>query len=151
MEQAIDSPSLFYIGRGLDHALALEGSLKLKELSYLHSEAYAAGELKHGPISLITDGMPVIALATQQAVLPKTVSNMKEVKARGAKTLLICRHGETVDADAYDYRIDLPEAEDAFMPFTAAVAMQLIAYYKAVQSGCDVDKPRNLAKSVTVE
>ena len=91
VEKAIDCPSLFYIGRGLDHALALEGSLKLKELSYLHSEAYAAGELKHGPISLITDGMPVIALATQQAVLPKTVSNMKEVKARGAKTLLICR------------------------------------------------------------
>lgn len=151
VEKAIDCPSLFYIGRGLDHALALEGSLKLKELSYLHSEAYAAGELKHGPISLITDGMPVIALATQQAVLPKTVSNMKEVKARGAKTLLICRESETVDADAYDFRIDLPEAADEFMPFTAAIAMQLIAYYKAVQSGCDVDKPRNLAKSVTVE
>ena len=95
--------------------------------------------------------MPVIALATQQAVLPKTVSNMKEVKARGAKTLLICRESETVDADAYDFRINLPEAADEFMPFTAAIAMQLIAYYKAVQSGCDVDKPRNLAKSVTVE
>lgn len=151
VNQAIDSPSLFYIGRGLDHALALEGSLKLKELSYLHSEAYAAGELKHGPISLITDGMPVITLATQQAVLPKTVSNMKEVKARGAKTLLICRESEAVDIDAYDFRIDLPDAADEFMPFTAAIAMQLIAYYKAVQSGCDVDKPRNLAKSVTVE
>ncbi len=151
VSQAIDSPSLFYIGRGLDHALALEGSLKLKELSYLHSEAYAAGELKHGPISLITDGMPVITLATQQAVLPKTVSNMKEVKARGAKTLLICRESEAVDIDAYDFRIDLPDAADEFMPFTAAIAMQLIAYYKAVQSGCDVDKPRNLAKSVTVE
>ena len=151
VSQAIDSPSLFYIGRGLDHALALEGSLKLKELSYLHSEAYAAGELKHGPISLITDGMPVITLATQQAVLPKTVSNMKEVKARGAKTLLICRGSEAVDIDAYDFRIDLPDAADEFMPFTAAIAMQLIAYYKAVQSGCDVDKPRNLAKSVTVE
>ena len=151
VSQAIDSPSLFYIGRGLDHALALEGSLKLKELSYLHSEAYAAGELKHGPISLITDGMPVITLATQQAVLPKTVSNMKEVKARGAKTLLICRESEAVDIDAYDFRIDLPDAADEFMPFTAAITMQLIAYYKAVQSGCDVDKPRNLAKSVTVE
>ena len=151
VSQAIDSPSLFYIGRGLDHALALEGSLKLKELSYLHSEAYAAGELKHGPISLITDGMPVITLATQQAALPKTVSNMKEVKARGAKTLLICRKSEAVDIDAYDFRIDLPDAADEFMPFTAAIAMQLIAYYKAVQSGCDVDKPRNLAKSVTVE
>ena len=151
VSQAIDSPSLFYIGRGLDHALALEGSLKLKELSYLHSEAYAAGELKHGPISLITDGMPVITLATQQAVLPKTVSNMKEVKARGAKSLLICRESEAVDIDAYDFRIDLPDAADEFMPFTAAIAMQLIAYYKAVQSGCDVDKPRNLAKSVTVE
>ena len=151
VSQAIDSPSLFYIGRGLDHALALEGSLKLKELSYLHSEAYAAGELKHGPISLITDGMPVITLATQQALLPKTVSNMKEVKARGAKTLLICRESEAVDIDAYDFRIDLPDAADEFMPFTAAIAMQLIAYYKAVQSGCDVDKPRNLAKSVTVE
>ena len=149
--EAIDRPSLFYIGRGLDHHLALEGSLKLKELSYLHSEAYPAGELKHGPISLITEGMPVIALATQQKVLPKTVSNMKEVKARGAKTVLICQKTAIVDTDAYDFRIDLPAAHDELMPFPAAVAMQLMAYYKAVQSGCDVDKPRNLAKSVTVE
>ena len=149
--EAIDRPSLFYIGRGLDHHLALEGSLKLKELSYLHSEAYPAGELKHGPISLITEGMPVIALATQQKVLPKTVSNMKEVKARGAKTVLICQKTAVVDTDAYDFRIDLPAAHDELMPFPAAVVMQLMAYYKAVQSGCDVDKPRNLAKSVTVE
>ena len=149
--EAIDRPSLFYIGRGLDHHLALEGSLKLKELSYLHSEAYPAGELKHGPISLITEGMPVIALATQQKVLPKTVSNMKEVKARGAKTVLICQKTAVVDTDAYDFRIDLPTAHDELMPFPAAVVMQLMAYYKAVQSGCDVDKPRNLAKSVTVE
>ena len=149
--EAIDWPSLFYIGRGLDHHLALEGSLKLKELSYLHSEAYPAGELKHGPISLITEGMPVIALATQQKVLPKTVSNMKEVKARGAKTVLICQKTAVVDTDAYDFRIDLPAAHDELMPFSAAVVMQLMAYYKAVQSGCDVDKPRNLAKSVTVE
>ena len=149
--EAIDWPSLFYIGRGLDHHLALEGSLKLKELSYLHSEAYPAGELKHGPISLITEGMPVIALATQQKVLPKTVSNMKEVKARGAKTVLICQKTAIVDTDAYDFRIDLPAAHDELMPFPAAVVMQLMAYYKAVQSGCDVDKPRNLAKSVTVE
>ena len=149
--EAIDRPSLFYIGRGLDHHLALEGSLKLKELSYLHSEAYPAGELKHGPISLITEGMPVIALATQQKVLPKTVSNMKEVKARGAKTVLICQKTAVVDTDAYDFRIDLPAAHDELMPFPAAVVMQLMSYYKAVQSGCDVDKPRNLAKSVTVE
>ena len=149
--EAIDRPSLFYIGRGLDHHLALEGSLKLKELSYLHSEAYPAGELKHGPISLITEGMPVIALATQQKVLPKTVSNMKEVKARGAKTVLICQNTAVVDTDAYDFRIDLPAAHDELMPFPAAVVMQLMSYYKAVQSGCDVDKPRNLAKSVTVE
>ena len=149
--EAIDRPSLFYIGRGLDHHLALEGSLKLKELSYLHSEAYPAGELKHGPISLITEGMPVIVLATQQKVLPKTVSNMKEVKARGAKTVLICQNTAVVDTDAYDFRIDLPAAHDELMPFSAAVVMQLMAYYKAVQSGCDVDKPRNLAKSVTVE
>ena len=149
--EAIDRPSLFYIGRGLDHHLALEGSLKLKELSYLHSEAYPAGELKHGPISLITEGMPVIALATQQKALPKTVSNMKEVKARGAKTVLICQKTAIVDTDAYDFRIDLPAAHDELMPFPAAVVMQLMAYYKAVQSGCDVDKPRNLAKSVTVE
>ena len=134
-----------------DGTITLEGSLKLKELSYLHSEAYAAGELKHGPISLITDGMPVIALATQSGVLPKTVSNMKEVKARGAKTLLICKRGTQVDEDAYDFRIDLPDCPDEFTPFASAVAMQMIAYYKAVQSGCDVDKPRNLAKSVTVE
>ena len=92
-----------------------------------------------------------ITTYSYQSEIAKTVSNMKEVKARGAKTLLICRESETVDADAYDFRIDLPEAADEFMPFTAAIAMQLIAYYKAVQSGCDVDKPRNLAKSVTVE
>ena len=95
--------------------------------------------------------MPVIALGTQQSVLPKTVSNMKEVKARGAKTLLICKKSAKVDTDAYDFRIDLPDCPDEFTPFAAIVAMQLRAYYKAVQSGCDVDKPRNLAKSVTVE
>ncbi len=143
--------SLLYIGRGLDNALSMEGSLKLKEISYIHSEAYAAGELKHGTISLIEDGTPVIALMTQTALKEKMISNVRTVKSRGAKVIMICRSSENVDADCADYKVGLPDAEDIFLPLIATVAMQLIAYYTAVQRGCDVDKPRNLAKSVTVE
>ncbi len=143
--------SLFFIGRGLDFALAYEGSLKLKEITYLHSEAYAAGELKHGPISLVSDSVPVVALATQNAILPKTVSNVKEVKARNARTLLICKPGVTIDHDAYDYLVTIPQVDDLFAPLPTVVLLQFLAYYKAVDKGCDVDKPRNLAKSVTVE
>ena len=143
--------SLFYIGRGLDYALAMEGSLKLKELSYIHSEAYAAGELKHGTISLITNDVPVIAVATQTALYEKTISNMKEVKARGAKILLICKESAPSANDAADFVLKLPDFDDLFMPLLSIVPLQLFAYYTSVLRGCDVDKPRNLAKSVTVE
>lgn len=142
--------SLFFIGRGMDYAISLEGSLKLKEISYVHSEAYAAGELKHGTISLIVEGMPVIAVATQKNLFEKTVSNLKEVKARGARVLLVCRKGES-DTDAADDVIYLPDMPDIFMPSLSIIPLQLFAYYMAVLRGCDVDKPRNLAKSVTVE
>ena len=142
--------SLFFIGRGLDNAVSMEGSLKLKEISYIHSEAYAAGELKHGTISLIVEGMPVVAVATQKALIEKTVSNIKEVKARGASVLLISRVGQK-GIDAADEYIELPDLPDIFMPSLAVIPLQLFAYYMAVLRGCDVDKPRNLAKSVTVE
>ncbi|MCM1024304.1 MAG: glutamine--fructose-6-phosphate transaminase (isomerizing) [Prevotella sp.] len=143
--------SLMYIGRGLDNALSMEGSLKLKEISYIHSEAYAAGELKHGTISLIEEGTPVIAVATQSALFEKTLSNVRTVKSRGAKVVMICKESEELDSQCADFKIGLPAAEDMFLPLISVVAMQLIAYYTAVQRGCDVDKPRNLAKSVTVE
>ncbi|MBP1560558.1 MAG: glutamine--fructose-6-phosphate transaminase (isomerizing) [Oscillospiraceae bacterium] len=146
-----NADSLLYIGRGLDNALSMEGSLKLKEISYIHSEAYAAGELKHGTISLIEEGTPVIVAATQTALWEKTLSNVREVKSRGAKVIMICRESAVLDENCADYKVGLPEAEDMFLPLISVVAMQLIAYYTAVQRGCDVDKPRNLAKSVTVE
>ena len=147
----MNAESLLYIGRGLDYALSMEGSLKLKEISYIHSESYAAGELKHGTISLITDGMPVIAVATQKKLIEKTISNIKEVKARGAKVVLICADGVEVGQDVADYIIRLPQVDEQLMPMVAAAPLQLIAYYTSVLKGNDVDKPRNLAKSVTVE
>lgn len=146
-----NAQSLMYIGRGLDNALSMEGSLKLKEISYIHSEAYAAGELKHGTISLIEEGTPVIAVATQSALFEKTLSNVRTVKSRGAKVVMICKESEQLDKECADFKIGLPASEDLFLPLISVVAMQLIAYYTAVQRGCDVDKPRNLAKSVTVE
>ena len=145
------SEDLFFIGRGLDYALSCEGSIKLKEISYIHSEAYAAGELKHGTISLITDNLPVIALATQKDVYAKMISNIREVRSRGAKVILITNADAHVDASLCDYHIMLPEMDDQFTPFGAAVILQYIAYYAAVSRGLNVDQPRNLAKSVTVE
>ncbi len=150
-ESLVEAESLLYIGRGLDYALSMEGSLKLKEISYIHSESYAAGELKHGTISLIYDGMPVIAVDTQKALHEKTVSNIKEVKARGAKTILVCGDSYTPETDIADYCFRVPEIDDMLMPMLAVVPLQLIAYYASVMRGNDVDKPRNLAKSVTVE
>ena len=147
----VNTQSCFFIGRGFDYALSLEGSLKLKEISYVHSDAYAAGELKHGTISLVTDGVPVIALATQHAVYEKTISNAKETKSRGAKVLLFTTKDAVVPDGVADYVIRLDEYEDIFMPLQLIVPLQLFAYYMAVLRGCDVDKPRNLAKSVTVE
>lgn len=142
---------LFFIGRGLDYALSCEGSIKLKEISYIHSEAYAAGELKHGTISLITDNVPVIALATQANVYAKMVSNVREVRSRGAMVIFITNTEDTVDATLCDHLISLPKIKDEFAPFVAAVVLQYIAYYTAVARGLNVDQPRNLAKSVTVE
>ncbi len=149
--ELITADSLLYIGRGLDYALSMEGSLKLKELSYIHSESYAAGELKHGTISLITENMPVIAVATQTKLLEKTISNIKEVKARGAKVIVVCKESYGLEQDVADLRFSVPDFEDILMPMLAVVPLQLIAYYTAVHKGTDVDKPRNLAKSVTVE
>ena len=147
----LNADSLLYIGRGLDYASSMEGSLKLKEISYIHSESYAAGELKHGTISLITENMPVIAVVTQKDLEEKTISNIKEVKARGAMVILVCGEDVVVEDKVADYIIRLPKAEQMLMPMVAAVPLQLIAYYTAVLKGNDVDKPRNLAKSVTVE
>lgn len=147
----INAESLLYIGRGLDYALSMEGSLKLKEISYIHSESYAAGELKHGTISLVTEGMPVIAVATQSDLMEKTISNVKEVKSRGAKVTMICTEDVDVDKDVANHLVKIPRMDDILMPMLAAVPMQYIAYYTAVLRGCDVDQPRNLAKSVTVE
>ena len=147
----INADSLLYIGRGLDYALSMEGSLKLKEISYIHSESYAAGELKHGTISLITEQMPVIAIATQKNLEEKTISNIKEVKSRGAFVVLIAEPELDIEDGVADIVIKLPQADQLLMPMVAAVPLQLIAYYTAVLKGNDVDKPRNLAKSVTVE
>ena len=147
----MNTQSCFFIGRGFDYSLSLEGSLKLKEISYVHSDAYAAGELKHGTISLITDGVPVIALATQKQVYEKTISNAKETRSRGARVLLFTTKDAVVPEGVADAVIQLDEYEDLLMPLQLIVPLQLFAYYMAVLRGCDVDKPRNLAKSVTVE
>ncbi|MGN0505849.1 MAG: glutamine--fructose-6-phosphate transaminase (isomerizing) [Lachnospiraceae bacterium] len=147
------SHDLFFIGRSLDYALACEGSIKLKEISYIHSEAYAAGELKHGTLSLITGGVPVIALATQADVFPKMISNVKEVRARGAMVVLITKEDNeaVMEQGICDEHLVVPAGNDVFAPFTAAIILQLIAYYTSSYRGLDVDQPRNLAKSVTVE
>ncbi|MBQ1506836.1 MAG: glutamine--fructose-6-phosphate transaminase (isomerizing), partial [Ruminococcus sp.] len=149
----VSAESLLYIGRGLDYALSMEGSLKLKEVSYIHSESYAAGELKHGTISLINDEMPVISVATQTDIIPKTISNIVEVKSRGAEIILVCTDAcarELKDGIA-DYMVEIPHSEELLMPITAVVPLQILAYYTAINRGNDPDKPRNLAKSVTVE
>lgn len=146
-----EKEDLFFIGRGLDYALSCEGSIKLKEISYIHSEAYAAGELKHGTLSLVTSGVPVVALATQEHVYSKMISNIREVRARDAFVLLITNGETDADPSIYDYHIALPKLSDDLAPFTAAVVLQLLAYYTSVHRGLNVDQPRNLAKSVTVE
>ncbi len=151
-ERLIDSKSIFFIGRGIDAAICQEGSLKLKEISYIHSEAYPAGELKHGTISLIDKDVPVISLVTVSNVGEKTVSNIREVKARGATVFSVCTaQMERAVSAVSDYTLVLPEISEIFAPVVAAIIMQILAYYTAVACGCDVDKPRNLAKSVTVE
>jgi glucosamine--fructose-6-phosphate aminotransferase (isomerizing) len=142
---------MFFLGRGLDYAVAMEGSLKLKEISYIHSEAYAGGELKHGPIALIEKGTIVIAGATQERLFDKMVSNIKEVKTRGANVLGIAFEGHNEIEKTVDSAIYIPKVNDVLAPVVSVIPLQLLSYYMAIQKGCDVDKPRNLAKSVTVE
>ncbi len=143
--------NVFFIGRGLDYAISLEGSLKLKEISYIHSEAYAAGELKHGTISLIEPGTPVIAVATQESLFEKTLGNIKEVRARGAKVIALVSGEHKEVGEFADYVIHVPQADAMLTPSLNVIPLQIFAYYMALERGCDVDKPRNLAKSVTVE
>lgn len=142
---------MFFLGRGLDYAVAMEGSLKLKEISYIHSEAYAAGELKHGPIALIEDGTVVISLATQEELYDKIVSNVQEVVSRGAKVYMIAQEGHSEVQKTVSSAIYIPKAMDLLAPVISVIPLQLFSYYMAIKKGCDVDKPRNLAKSVTVE
>ncbi len=142
---------MFFLGRGLDYAVAMEGSLKLKEISYIHSEAYAAGELKHGPIALIEDGTIMITLATQEYLFEKMVSNIKEVKARHAHVIALAFEGNEDIEKTVDSAIFLPRTIDLLAPVLSVIPLQLLSYYISVMKGCDVDKPRNLAKSVTVE
>ena len=148
----VNSDNLFFIGRSFDYALSLEGSLKLKEISYIHSEAYAAGELKHGTISLIEPGIPVITVATQANVLAKTISNMEEVKARGGMIIAVCRKGTVFAENSVDLTLEIDaDLDDMLVPLPTVCALQLIAYYTSVLRGIDPDKPRNLAKAVTTE
>ncbi len=147
----IAAKDVFFIGRGIDYAISLEGSLKLKEISYIHSEAYAAGELKHGTISLIEDGTLVVAVATQADLYKKTISNMVEVKTRGAFVMGVTNEGNTDIEKAADYVMYIPQTNKYFTNSLAIIPLQLFGYYVSVGKGCDVDKPRNLAKSVTVE
>lgn len=146
-----NAKDVFFIGRGLDYAVALEGSLKLKEISYIHSEAYAAGELKHGTIALIEKGTLVIALATQESLYEKMLSNIKEVKARGAVVMALAHKGNAEVEKVADMVLYIPQTDNTLSSILSVIPLQLFAYYVAVAKGCDVDKPRNLAKSVTVE
>ena len=141
----------FFIGRGIDYAIGMEGSLKLKEISYIHSEAYAAGELKHGPISLIEEGTIVISVVTQDALTEKTVSNMVEVKSRGAKLMAVTTAGNYFLEDTAEFTCYVPKIEPLFAGSLSVIPLQLVSYYVSIGKGFDVDKPRNLAKSVTVE
>ncbi|MDE6203610.1 MAG: glutamine--fructose-6-phosphate transaminase (isomerizing), partial [Lachnospiraceae bacterium] len=148
----LNARDVFMIGRGLDYSILLEGSLKLKEVSYIHSEAYASGELKHGTIALITEDTPVIAVVTQDKLKSKELSNIREVQSRGARVVLLIKENETLDeGEQWSCVYRLPRMEDPFMVMPASVVLQLIAYFVSLDKGLDVDKPRNLAKVVTVE
>ena len=142
---------IFFIGRGIDYAISMEGSLKMKEISYIHSEAYAAGELKHGTINLVEDGTLVIGVMTQKDLFEKTLSNMVEVKSRGAYLMGLTSYGNYSIEDTADFSVYVPKTEKYFTTSLAIVPLQLMGYYVSVAKGLDVDKPRNLAKSVTVE
>ena len=150
-DKQFNNQSVFYIGRGLDDYVSREGSLKLKEISYIHSEAIAAGELKHGTIALIEEGTLVVALATQDSLYDKMLSNIKEVKARGAYVIAVAKETNKEIEKSADTVIYIPETMDELTAVLSVIPLQLLAYYIAVARGCDVDKPKNLAKSVTVE
>ncbi|MGZ5493048.1 MAG: SIS domain-containing protein, partial [Thermoanaerobaculia bacterium] len=146
-----NAQDFLFLGRGVHYPIALEGALKLKEISYIHAEGYPAGEMKHGPIALIDENMPIVAVVTHTPVYDKVVSNLQEAKARDGKLILICDQGdEDVKRIADDF-IEIPWTVEALQPILAVIPMQLLAYYVALRRGCDVDQPRNLAKSVTVE
>jgi glucosamine--fructose-6-phosphate aminotransferase (isomerizing) len=146
-----DARNMLYLGRGVNFPVALEGALKLKEISYIHAEGYPAAEMKHGPIALIDEEMPVIVIATKDSSYEKVVSNIQEVKARGGKIIAIITEGDTQVKEMADYTIEIPETTDILVPFLSVVPLQLLSYHIAVMRGCNVDQPRNLAKSVTVE
>ncbi|MHB1146309.1 MAG: glutamine--fructose-6-phosphate transaminase (isomerizing), partial [Lutibacter sp.] len=146
-----DAPNCLYLGRGFNFPVALEGALKLKEISYIHAEGYPAAEMKHGPIALIDEYMPVIVIATKKGHYDKVVSNIQEIKARNGKIIAIVTKGDTIVKEMADHVIEIPETEEAFTPLLSTIPLQLLSYYIAVMRGCNVDQPRNLAKSVTVE
>jgi len=150
-DRLVRTQNVLYLGRGYNFPVALEGALKLKEISYIHAEGYPAAEMKHGPIALIDDLMPVVFIAPKDGVHQKVVSNIEEVKARGGRVIAIVTEGDTALDKLADYRIEIPETLDVLTPVLSVVPLQLLAYYIAVRRGCNVDQPRNLAKSVTVE
>jgi glucosamine--fructose-6-phosphate aminotransferase (isomerizing) len=143
--------NFIYLGRGYNFPVALEGALKLKEISYIHAEGYPAAEMKHGPIALISQEMPVVVIAPSSGMYDKVVSNIQEIKARKGKIIAIVTEGDEVVKNLSDYCIEIPDTEECLAPLLATLPLQLMAYHIAVVKGCDVDQPRNLAKSVTVE
>ena len=147
----VDAPNCLYLGRGYNFPVALEGALKLKEISYIHAEGYPAAEMKHGPIALIDENMPVVVVAPKRSYYEKVLSNIQEVKARKGKIIAIVTEGDEKVAEIADHYIEIPDTEDCLTPILATIPLQLISYYIALIRGCNVDQPRNLAKSVTVE
>ena len=143
--------NLLYLGRGPQHAVALEGALKLKEISYIHAEGYAAGEMKHGPIALIDERMPVVVLTPRDASYDRMVGNVEEIKARGGRVIAVCHRGDVEMTNRVSRVLEVPAAPDLLMPLLTSIPLQLLAYEVALLRGTDVDQPRNLAKSVTVE
>jgi glucosamine--fructose-6-phosphate aminotransferase (isomerizing) len=150
-EKFKDSSNCLFLGRGSSFPVALEGALKLKEISYIHAEGYPAAEMKHGPIALIDEEMPVVFIATKHSSYEKVISNIQEVKARGGKVIAIVSEGDVTVKDMAEYVIEIPQTAEAFVPLVATIPLQLLSYHIAVMRGCNVDQPRNLAKSVTVE
>jgi glucosamine--fructose-6-phosphate aminotransferase (isomerizing) len=146
-----DMANFLYLGRGVNFPVALEGALKLKEISYIHAEGYPAAEMKHGPIALIDESMPVVVIANNGSQYEKIISNVQEIKARNGSIIAIVTEGDKSMKELADFTIEIPETEEAFTPLMTTVPLQLLSYYIAVKRGCNVDQPRNLAKSVTVE